>query len=47
MAFRLAVLQKLSERVWYAAMYPMIKPRPAIFKWRHLEPEIIVCAIRI
>ena len=22
----------------------MIKPRPALFKWRHFEPEIIVCA---
>ena len=27
-------------------MYPMIKPRPALFKWRHFEPEIIVCAVR-
>src|ERR1700730_16000900 len=27
-------------------MYPMIKPRPAMFKWRHFEPEIIVCAVR-
>ena len=24
----------------------MIKPRPALFKWRHYEPEIIVCAVR-
>src|SRR5713226_3748978 len=24
----------------------MIKPRPALFKWRHFEPEIIVCAVR-
>ena len=23
----------------------MIKPRPALFKWRHFEPEIIVCAV--
>jgi len=41
-----AVLQKLSERVWYAAVYSMIKSRPALFKWRHFEPEIIVCAVR-
>ena len=24
----------------------MHKPRPALFKWRHFEPEIIVCAVR-
>src|ERR1700730_19120570 len=24
----------------------MPKPRPALFKWRHFEPEIIVCAVR-
>jgi transposase-like protein len=24
----------------------MIKPRPALFKWRHFEPEIIVWAVR-
>jgi transposase, IS6 family len=24
----------------------MIKPRPALFKWRHFEPEIIVRAVR-
>ena len=24
----------------------MIKPRPTLFKWRHFEPEIIVCAVR-
>ena len=24
----------------------MIKPRPALFKWRHFEPESIVCAVR-
>ncbi len=24
----------------------MIKLRPALFKWRHFEPEIIVCAVR-
>ena len=24
----------------------MIKPRPALFKWRHFEPEVIVCAVR-
>ena len=24
----------------------MSKPRPALFKWRHFEPEIIVCAAR-
>jgi len=24
----------------------MTKPRPALFKWRHFEPEIIVCAVR-
>src|SRR4030081_3011947 len=24
----------------------MSKPRPALFKWRHFEPEIIVCAVR-
>ena len=24
----------------------MIKPRPVLFKWRHFEPEIIVCAVR-
>src|SRR5260370_26610497 len=24
----------------------MDKPRPALFKWRHFEPEIIVCAVR-
>jgi transposase-like protein len=24
----------------------MIKTRPALFKWRHFEPEIIVCAVR-
>jgi transposase, IS6 family len=24
----------------------MIKPRSALFKWRHFEPEIIVCAVR-
>ena len=24
----------------------MIKPRPAMFKWRHFEPEVIVCAVR-
>ena len=24
----------------------MIKPRPALFKWRHVEPEVIVCAVR-
>jgi transposase-like protein len=23
-----------------------MKPRPALFKWRHFEPEIIVCAVR-
>src|ERR1700720_2422829 len=27
-------------------MYPMIKPRPVLFKWRHFEPEVIVCAVR-
>jgi transposase, IS6 family len=25
-------------------MYPMIKTRPALFKWRHFEPEVIDCA---
>src|SRR6516165_8338810 len=24
----------------------MIKPRQALFKWRHFEPEIIICAVR-
>ena len=24
----------------------MIKLRPALFKWQHFEPEIIVCAVR-
>ena len=24
----------------------MIKPLPKLFKWRHFEPEIIVCAVR-
>jgi hypothetical protein len=24
----------------------MIKTRPALFKWRHFETEIIVCAVR-
>jgi hypothetical protein len=24
----------------------MPKPRPALFKWRQFEPEIIVCAVR-
>src|ERR1700682_873105 len=24
----------------------MPNPRPALFKWRHFEPEIIVCAVR-
>jgi IS6 family transposase len=24
----------------------MPKPRPALFKWRHFQPEIIVCAVR-
>ena len=24
----------------------MCKPRPALFKWRHFEPVIIVCAVR-
>jgi len=24
----------------------MNKPRLALFKWRHFEPEIIVCAVR-
>src|SRR5229473_5605699 len=24
----------------------MNKPRPALFKWRHFEPEIMVCAVR-
>src|SRR5215468_7026992 len=24
----------------------MPKPRPTLFKWRHFEPEIIVCAVR-
>ena len=24
----------------------MPKPRPALSKWRHFEPEIIVCAVR-
>jgi len=24
----------------------MNKPWPALFKWRHFEPEIIVCAVR-
>ena len=24
----------------------MTRPRPALFKWRHFEPEIIVCAVR-
>jgi hypothetical protein len=24
----------------------MIKPRPVLFKWRHFEPEVIVCAVR-
>ena len=24
----------------------MIKPRPVLFKWRHFEPELIVCAVR-
>ena len=23
----------------------MIKPRQALFKWRHFEPEVIVCAV--
>ena len=24
----------------------MTSPRPALFKWRHFEPEIILCAVR-
>ena len=24
----------------------MPKPRPALFKWRHFEPAIILCAVR-
>jgi transposase-like protein len=24
----------------------MIKPRQALLKWRHFEPEIIICAVR-
>src|SRR6202047_1941965 len=24
----------------------MPKPRPALFKWRHFEPDILVCAVR-
>ena len=24
----------------------MIKTRPALFKWQHFEPEVIVCAVR-
>ena len=24
----------------------MIKLRPALFKWQHFEPEMIVCAVR-
>src|ERR1700738_1456696 len=24
----------------------MPKPRPALFKWRHFQPEIIVCTVR-
>ena len=24
----------------------MCKPRPALFKWRHFEPAIILCAVR-
>jgi len=24
----------------------MIKPRPTLFKWRHFEPDVIVCAVR-
>jgi hypothetical protein len=24
----------------------MCKPRPTLFKWRHFEPPIIVCAVR-
>jgi transposase-like protein len=24
----------------------MLKPRPALFKWRYFEPEIIICAVR-
>ena len=24
----------------------MPKPQPALFKWRHFEPAIIVCAVR-
>jgi hypothetical protein len=24
----------------------MPKPRPTLFKWRHFEPEIIICAVR-
>jgi IS6 family transposase len=24
----------------------MIKTRPALFKWRHFEPEVIGCAVR-
>ncbi len=24
----------------------MSKPRPALFKWRHFEPGIIICAVR-
>jgi hypothetical protein len=27
-------------------LLPMPEPRPALFKWRHFEPEIIVCAVR-
>jgi transposase-like protein len=27
-------------------MYSMIKPRPALFRWRHFEPDVIVCAVR-
>jgi hypothetical protein len=24
----------------------MPNPRPALFNWRHFEPDIIVCAVR-
>ena len=39
------MLQKRRERS-DTLQVSMIKTRPALFKWRHFEPEVIVCAVR-
>ncbi len=44
LALRTDVLQNLRDKS--DKLLSMTRPRPALFKWRHFEPEIILCAVR-